>query len=71
MREHEEFDPDQTVADIEARVQDRFPEAEPALVHEEAVAAVAHYVDAPVKDFVDIIAERETRARVGEALSED
>ncbi len=71
MRENEEFDPEQTVAEIENRVQDRFPDAEPALVHEEAVAAVDQYADAPVKDFVDIIAEREARARVDEALSED
>ncbi len=40
-------------------------------MHEEAVAAVEHYADAPVKDFVDIIAEREAAARVDEALSEE
>lgn len=71
MRDPQDFDPEQIVADVEQRVQERFPEAEPALVHEEAVAAVEHYADAPVKDFVDVIAEREARARVDEALSED
>lgn len=71
MRDSEDFDPEQIVADVEKRVQDRFPQAEPALVHEEAVTAVEQYADAPVKDFVDVIAEREARARVDEALTED
>lgn len=71
MRDPDDVDPERVIADVEKRVQDRFPEAEPALVHEEAVAAVEHYADAPVKDFVDIIAEREARARVAEELADD
>lgn len=71
MRDDKDFDPEATIADVEERVQDRFPDAEPALVHEEAVAAVEHYADAPVTDFVEIIAEREARARVEEATSNE
>lgn len=71
MRDTDDFDPEATASAIEERVQERFPDAEPALVHDEAVAAVEHYADAPVKDFVDIIAEREAAARVDEALSEE
>ena len=71
MKENDDFDPDQTVADIEKRVQERFPDAEPELVHREAVAAVDEYADAPVKDFIDILAEREARAHVDEAVAED
>ena len=71
MRINEEFDPEKSVAGVEDRVRETFPDAEPELVHEEAVAAVEHYADAPVKDFIDTIAEREARARVDEALSDD
>ncbi len=63
------FDKDETIAGVEERVQARFPEAEPDVVHEEAVVAVDKYADAPVKDFVDIIAEREARAAVEDSLA--
>jgi hypothetical protein len=65
------FDKDETIAGVEERVQARFPDAEPRVVHDEAVVAVDKYADAPVKDFVDIIAEREARAAVEESLSEE
>lgn len=68
---NEGFDKDETIAGVEERVQARFPDAEPGVVHEEAVVAVDKYADAPVKDFVDIIAEREARAAVEESLSEE
>ncbi len=60
----EDFDKDDTVAGVEERVSARFPEATTDLVHEEAVAAVDRYADAPVKDFIEIIAERDARAAV-------
>ncbi|MEX0152231.1 three-helix bundle dimerization domain-containing protein [Microbacterium sp. LMI1-1-1.1] len=66
----EGFDKDETIAGVEERVKARFPDAEPAVVHDEAVAAVEKFADAPVKDFVDIIAEREARARVEDATTE-
>jgi len=65
----EGFDTDETVAEVEERVQARFPDAQPEVVHDEAVVAVDRYADAPVKDFVEIIAEREARAAVEESLS--
>jgi len=58
------LDKDDTIHGVEERVKARFPDADDALVHDEAVAAVEKFADAPVKDFVDIIAEREARARV-------
>lgn len=67
----EGFDKAETIAGVEQRVAARFPEAEPAVVHDEAVVAVDRYADAPVKDFVEIIAEREARAAVEETLSGD
>ena len=60
----EGFDKDETIAGVEERVKARYPDVEPTVVHDEAVAAVEKFADAPVKDFVDIIAEREARARV-------
>ena len=66
----EGFDKDETIAGVEDRVRARFPDAEKAVVHDEAVAAVEKFADAPVKDFVDIIAEREARARVEDATTE-
>ncbi|MFF0911602.1 three-helix bundle dimerization domain-containing protein [Microbacterium enclense] len=66
----EGFDKDETIAGVEERVQARFPDAEKSVVHDEAVAAVEKFADAPVKDFVDIIAEREARARVEDATTE-
>ncbi|MFJ4037419.1 three-helix bundle dimerization domain-containing protein [Microbacterium sp. NPDC090007] len=68
---NEEFDKDETVAGVEERVQARFPTAPHEVVHDEAVAAVDKYADAPVKDFVEIIAERDARAAVAEVLDED
>ncbi|WP_150952942.1 three-helix bundle dimerization domain-containing protein [Microbacterium testaceum] len=65
----EGFDKDETIAGVEERVKARFPEAAPEMVHEEAVVAVDKYADAPVKDFVDIIAEREARAAVADSLT--
>lgn len=65
------FDKAETIAGVEERVQDRFPDAPHEVVHDEAVAAVDRYADAPVKDFVDIIAEREARAAVEDALAAD
>ncbi|CAN3701065.1 MULTISPECIES: three-helix bundle dimerization domain-containing protein [unclassified Microbacterium] len=67
----EGFDKDATVSGVEERLHDRFPEAEPDVVHHEAVVAVEKFADAPVKDFVDIIAEREARARVEQELQAD
>ncbi|WP_298871272.1 three-helix bundle dimerization domain-containing protein [uncultured Microbacterium sp.] len=67
----EGFDKDETIADVEERVQVRFPDAPAEVVHDEAVAAVDKYADAPVKDFVDIIAERDARAAVEDALASD
>ncbi len=61
---HEGFDKAETISGVEERVQARFPDVQPEIVHDEAVAAVEKFADAPVKDFVDIIAEREARARV-------
>lgn len=68
---NEGFDKDETIADVEERVHDRLPQAPEQVVHDEAVAAVEKYADAPVKDFVDIIAEREARAAVEETLADD
>ncbi len=65
------FDKAETIAGVEERVQDRFPDAPHEVVHDEAVAAVDRYADAPVKDFVDIIAEREARVAVEDALAAD
>lgn len=65
------FDKDETIADVEDRISSRLPEAPAEIVHEEAVVAVEKYADAPVKDFVDIIAEREARAAVEESLQAD
>lgn len=70
-KRNENFDKDETVAGVEERVQARFPDAQPEVVHEEAVVAVDKYAEAPVKDFVDIIAEREARAAVEESLAAD
>lgn len=67
----ESFDKDATISEIEDRVQTRFPEAPPEVVHDEAVAAVEKFADAPVKDFVDIIAEREARAAIADDLQSD
>ena len=67
----EGFDKDQTITGVEERLQARFPDAEPGVVYEEAVIAVDKYADAPVKDFVDIIAERDARAAVEESLSSE
>ncbi len=67
----EGFDKDETIADVEERVQVRFPDAPAEVVHDEAVAAVDKYADAPVKDFVDIIAERDARAAVEDTLASD
>lgn len=67
-RNDEDFDKAETVAEVEERVQARFPAAPDAVVHDEAVAAVDKYADAPVKDFIEIIAERDARAAVAEAL---
>ena len=53
---------------MEERVQARFPTAPHEIIHDEAVAAVDKYADAPVKDFVEIIAERDARTAVGNAL---
>ncbi|WP_314453814.1 three-helix bundle dimerization domain-containing protein [uncultured Microbacterium sp.] len=64
------FDKDQTVAGVEERVAARFPGASPDVVHGEAVVAVDRYADAPVKDFVEIIAERDARAAVEETLDQ-
>ncbi|MBM3715294.1 MAG: hypothetical protein FJW64_06070 [Actinobacteria bacterium] len=66
----EGFDKDETIAGVEDRVRARFPDAEKAVVHDEAVAAVEKFADAPVKDFVDIIAEREARAHVEDVTTE-
>jgi hypothetical protein len=69
MTQHAEgFDKDETIAGVERRVAARFPDAEADVVHDEAVVAVDRYADAPVKDFVEIIAERDARAAVEEAL---
>lgn len=65
------FDADETIADIEARVTARYPDADPDIVHDEATDAVDRYADAPVKDFVEIIAEREARAAVEQQLPEE
>lgn len=62
------FDKDDIITDVEQRVKARFPEAEPGLVHDEAVAAVDKFADAPVKDFIDILAEREAREHVSETV---
>lgn len=70
-KRNESFDKDETVAGVEERVQTRFPDAQPEVVHEEAVVAVDKYAEAPVKDFVDIIAEREAREAVEESLAAD
>lgn len=67
----EGFDKDQTITGVEERLHARFPDAEPGVVHEEAVIAVDKYADAPVKDFVDIIAERDARAAVEDSLSSE
>jgi hypothetical protein len=66
----QDFDKDETVAEVEERVQARFPAAPDEVVHDEAVAAVDRYADAPVKDFIEIIAERDARAAVAETLDE-
>lgn len=65
------FDKDDTIAGVEERVQVRLPDAPQEIVHDEAVAAVDKYADAPVKDFVDIIAERDARAAVEDAIAPD
>lgn len=64
----QDFDKDETVAEVEERVQARFPAAPDEVVHDEAVAAVDKYADAPVKDFIEIIAERDARAAVAETI---
>lgn len=66
-RDHD-FDKDETVAEVEERVQARFPAAPDEVVHDEAAAAVDKYADAPVKDFIEIIAERDARAAVAGTL---
>ncbi|SDO47222.1 hypothetical protein SAMN04487848_1056 [Microbacterium sp. ru370.1] len=68
-KQRDGFDKDETIAGVEERVQARFPAAPHEIVHDEAVAAVDKYADAPVKDFVDIIAERDARAAVEDAIS--
>lgn len=65
------FDADETIADVEARVQTRYPDADPDMVHDEVAEAVETYADAPVKDFVDIIAERRARTAVEQSLTTD
>lgn len=67
----EGFDKEQTIAGVEERVAARFPEAAPDVIHDEAVVAVNRYADAPVKDFVEIIAERDARTAVEESIGED
>lgn len=67
----EGFDTEQTIAGVEERVAARFPEAAPEVIHDEAVVAVGRYADAPVKDFVEIIAERDARSAVEESIGED
>ena len=67
-RNDEDFDRAETVAEVEERVQARFPAAPDEIVHDEAVAAVDKYAEAPVKDFIEIIAERDARAAVAETL---
>ena len=64
----QDFDKDETVAEVEERVQARFPAAPDEVVHDEAAAAVDKYADAPVKDFIEIIAERDARAAVAGTL---
>jgi len=66
----EGFDKDETIAEVEERVQARFPAAPSDVIHDEAVAAVDKYADAPVKDFVEIIAERDARTAVENSLDE-
>lgn len=63
-----DHDKDETVAEVEERVQARFPAAPDEVVHDEAAAAVDKYADAPVKDFIEIIAERDARAAVAGTL---
>lgn len=66
----EGFDTERTVAGVEERLAARLPEAPRDVIHDEAVVAVGRYADAPVQDFVEIIAERDARAAVEETLDE-
>jgi hypothetical protein len=62
-----EFDEHATAEQVARSLRDRFPDVDPAEVDRVAAEQVHSLADAPVKDYVDVLAERESRGILRDA----
>jgi glutamyl-tRNA reductase len=59
-----EFDAEKTTEKVAARLEQAYPERDEADLQALAKETVDQFTDAPVKDFIDVVAEHEAREQI-------